>query len=114
MVLQLHLWAEEGQAVAAAAVAVVPVAVLPEAAQVAERKQGFVLGAAMKREKSLLLELNCLSRSKPKVGTIEHKRLLGPPFELPLMIFCPAFICHTSILKTSLLVRTLASTEPTP
>jgi hypothetical protein len=82
MVLQRHLWAEEGQAVAVAAVA----AVL-EAAQVAERKQGFVPGAALAREKSLLLELNCLSRSKPKVGRIEHKRLLGPPFELPLMIF---------------------------
>ena len=99
---------------AAAAVAAAAVAVVLEAAQGAERKQGFVLGAAMTREKWLLLELNCPNRSKPKVGREEHKRLLGPPFELLLMIFCVAFFCHTSLLKTSLLVGTLASAEPTP
>lgn len=56
---------------------------LAVAEQVAERKPGVVLGAAMMRVSWLLLETSYLRRRKPPVGRIEHKLLGEPPFPLP-------------------------------
>ena len=68
---------------------------LAVAEQVAERKPGVVLGAAMTRVNSRLSEASYLSRRKPSVGRIEHKLLGEPPFPLP---FRSSFIGSFSLL----------------